>query len=85
MANCLAHARRNFVDVTWCFPDECRYVIETLGKVYKNDAIAKTEKMSPEERLDYHKQNSGPLMSDFESWLTAQINKKLVEPKFRSG
>jgi hypothetical protein len=23
------------------FPDECRYVIETLGKVYKNDEIAR--------------------------------------------
>ncbi len=29
LANCLAHARRNFADVSWCFPDECRYVIGT--------------------------------------------------------
>ena len=85
LANCLVHARRNFADVTWSFPDECRYVIEILGKVYKNDKIARTEKMSPLDRLAYHKQNSGPLMSDLESWLTTQFDKKLVEPNSGLG
>ena len=35
LADCPAHARRKFVDVTWSFPEECRYVIEALGRVYK--------------------------------------------------
>jgi len=38
LLNCLVHARRNFVDVYDNFPKECGYVIEMLGKVYKNDA-----------------------------------------------
>ncbi len=85
LANCLAHARRNFVDVTWCFPDQCRYVIKILGKVYKNDEIARTENMSSQQRLLFHQQNSGPLMDDLKSWLATQFDQKLVEPNSGLG
>jgi transposase len=30
LGNCLAHARRHFVDVVQAFPDHCRYVLETF-------------------------------------------------------
>jgi len=62
MANCLSHGRRNFVDVVQNFREECRYVIELLAKVYKNDATTKEEKMTPTERLTYHQAQSAPLM-----------------------
>jgi hypothetical protein len=32
LANCLAHGRRQFVDVAENFPHECRYVLEMLGQ-----------------------------------------------------
>ena len=38
MANCLAHGRRQVVEVVENFPEECRYVLETLRGVYHNDA-----------------------------------------------
>src|SRR4029077_2739972 len=38
LANCLAHGRRQFVDVAANFPEPCRYVLEALGDVYKYDA-----------------------------------------------
>ena len=41
VANCLAHARRKFVDVYNRFSDECRYVPESLKVVYHNDQIAR--------------------------------------------
>lgn len=85
LSSCNSHARRNFVDVTWCFPDECRYVIETLGKVYKHDEIARGNNMSPHERLTYHQENSGPVMDDLKCWLEAQFEKKLVEPNSGLG
>ena len=31
LANCLAHGRRQFVEVAENFPNECRYVLEMLG------------------------------------------------------
>ena len=41
LANCLAHGRRQFVEVAANFPEACRYVLETLGDVYKYDAEAR--------------------------------------------
>ena len=37
LANCLAHSRRKFVEIYENFPDECRYVIFKLAKVYLGD------------------------------------------------
>lgn len=85
LVNCLAHARRNFVDVTWCFPNQCGYVIEILGKVYKNDEIARTQKISWQQRLEFHQQESGPLMDDLKLWFVTQLDQKLVEPNSGLG
>jgi transposase len=80
LANCLAHGRRQFVDVLAHFPDECRYVIETLAGVYRNDEIAGEERMSPEERLAFHKAQSRPLMDGLHAWFREQLDEKKVEP-----
>ena len=41
VANCLAHGRRQFVEVVQNFPEECRHVLEMLGEVYRYDAKAR--------------------------------------------
>jgi hypothetical protein len=69
LANCLAHSRRRFVEVVASFPGECRYVLETLGEVYKHDAISRDLKMSPEERLQFHQEKSRPLMEELDRWM----------------
>lgn len=85
LANCLVHGRRNFVDVAGDFPDECEYVIETLGKVYHNDAITSEENMSPAQRLHFHQANSGLLMEELHCWLNQQFDDKKVEPNSSLG
>jgi len=85
LSNCNAHARRGFVEVASRFPDECRYVLETLRDVYVNDAGAKKQGMSDEERLTFHKAHSGPLMEGLEKWLDEQIDEKKVEPNSGLG
>ena len=85
LANCLTHARRNFVDVLTNFPDRCQYVIETLGKVYKNDKVTKAQKMSDQQRLNYHQTHSAALMQQLEDWLDAQLNEKKTEPNSGLG
>jgi hypothetical protein len=85
LANCIAHSRRKFVEVVENFPQECRYVLETLGQVYKNDAIAREAKMSPEERLRFHQDQSAPLMADLDRWLVDQIDGRKVEPNSGLG
>jgi transposase len=83
LANCMAHARRNFVDIAENFPDECTHVIEILGAVYKNDAEAKC--MTPSERLMRHQLESGPLMEKLHKGMTVQFEEKLVEPNSGLG
>ena len=85
LANCLAHGRRQFVDIAANFPESCRYVLETLGEVYKYDAKARAGKLSPAERLALHQQLSAPLMEKLHQWLEAQFALKQVEPNSGLG
>jgi hypothetical protein len=55
VANCLAHARRQFVDVHDRFPVECAYVLEALKVVYHNDALARERGLDKEQRLALHR------------------------------
>jgi transposase len=85
LGNCLSHGRRYFVKVIDAFPDECLFVLEILRDVYQHDDTARQKKMSPEQRLDYHKKHSGPLMEDLHEWLELQFSEKLVEPNSSLG
>src|SRR5487761_1922351 len=72
LANCLAHGRRQFVDVSENFPNECRYVLELLGQVYGHDAEARERGLTPEERLRSHQDRSRPVMDKLHAWLEAR-------------
>jgi len=85
LANCLTHGRRNFVEVAGNFPTECRYVLETLGGVYANDAVTKERKMTPAERLEFHQQHSQPLMEGLKEWMEEQFRERKVEPNSGLG
>ena len=85
LANCLAHGRRQFVEVVENFPEECRYVLETLGGVYHNDALARQQGLSPEERLRFHQEHSRPLMNRLHDWMDAQFAEHKTEPNSGLG
>src|ERR1700689_1694972 len=80
LAHCLAHGRRQFVEVATNFPEPCRYVLETLGDVYQYDAEARQGKFSPSERLQYHQQQSGPVMQQLHQWLGEHLSLEGGEP-----
>jgi transposase len=85
VANCLAHGRRQFVDVVDRFPEDCQHVLEALSIVYHNDAIARQRKLSPEERLLFHQAESGPTMKELHVWLVRQFDERRVEPNSALG
>jgi transposase len=84
-ANCNTHSRRKYADVVEAFPEECRFVLETLKEVYRNDAKAKELELSPGERLHYHQLHSQKPMEDLEKWAREQIDQKKVEPNSGLG
>jgi hypothetical protein len=85
LAHCLTHGRRYFVTVEENFPKECKYVLDVLGEVYHNDAIAAEKGMSPKQRLLFHQANSAPLMTELHFWLIEQFDDKKVEPNSSLG
>jgi hypothetical protein len=70
LAHCLAHPRRQFVEVHERFPGPCRYLLEALAVVYRNDATARQRQLSPEARLRWHQEASGPTLRQLHDWLT---------------
>jgi hypothetical protein len=85
LAYCLTHGRRQFVDVAASFPEECKYVLETLGNVYHNDAQAQERQLSPEHRLQLHQEHSRPLMDGLYDWMKAQLSEHRTEPNSGLG
>lgn len=85
LLNCMVHGRRNFVDEVVSFPEECSYVIDTMAEVYKFEAVTREENMTAEQRLQFHKDKSGPLMEELHIWLNSQIEERKVEPNSSLG
>jgi transposase len=85
LAKCLAHGRRQFVEVAANFPEQCRYVLEMLGQVYGHDAAARERGLSREERLRLHQEHSGPVMEQLHGWLEAQFAERKTEPNSGLG
>jgi transposase len=85
VALCLAHGRRQFVEVVANFPAECQYVLEMLGQVYGFEAQTVERGLTPEGRLAFHQQHSGPIMEALHVWLQAQLVEKKTEPNSGLG
>jgi transposase len=85
LSNCLAHARRHFVDVVKNFPAECRFVLETLREVFHLDATAREQRLTPEQRLGFHQRHSGPLLERLQAWCRQQFDEQKVEPNSGLG
>jgi transposase len=85
VANCLAHARREFVEIYERFPQQCGYLLEALAVVYRNDASAREQQLSAEARLHFHQQHSQPAMQQLHDWLQRQLDEKLAEPNSALG
>jgi hypothetical protein len=85
VANCLAHGRRQIVEVAENFPQQCRHILESLGTVYQNDARTREQELSPEERLRFHQEHSGPVMKELQQWMKAQFAEHRIEPNSGLG
>ncbi len=85
LANCMSHGRRKFVEVVDSFPEECRYVLESLRQVYRHDSIVRKEEMSPERRLRFHQDHSAEIMKALHGWINEQLHQKKVEPNSSLG
>lgn len=80
---CLAHSSRKFVEIKASNLIYCKHVLEQISQVYENDK--KTTAMTEQERLEYHQENSGPIMKKLKEWIEEKFDKRLVEPNSALG
>lgn len=85
LAQCLAHARRKYVELTETFPAEVRIVLEILREVYITDAHAREQGLAPAQRLRLHQKASRPRMAALEEWMQRQFTERIVEPNSALG
>jgi transposase len=85
LANCLAHGRRQFVEVAANFPEQCRYVLEMLGQVYGHDAEARRHGLTAQQRLRFHQEHSEAVMQQLHDWLEVQLAERKAEPNSGLG
>jgi hypothetical protein len=83
--NCLAHGRRHFVDERENHPDECRFLIESLGAIFHNEGLCAEDGLTPEARLEFHQKHSAPLLANLHAWLQSLFEEKRVEPNSGLG
>jgi hypothetical protein len=85
LSNCLAHARRKFVEVETKFPAEVNILLRFLRVVYRIDARTKARQMDPAARLAYHQARSKPVMEKLKGWLQKLVEEKRMEPNSGLG
>ena len=84
-ANCMAHARRNFVEAESSFPSACAHVLDVIAFVYRVEAETKAKAMGPAERLAHHQLHSRPALDQLRDWIREQLELRLVEPSSSLG
>jgi transposase len=85
LSQCLAHARRRYVELTETFPAEVRFVLETLREVYITDARAREQNLDPAQRLALHQAESAAPMEALKQWMQRQFDERLIEPNSALG
>jgi transposase len=85
LGSCLAHARRKHVELAESFPEQVRFVLETLREVYITDARARKEGLDPQQRLQLHQAESQPRMAALEQWMQTQFAERIIEPNSSLG
>jgi hypothetical protein len=84
-ANCLGHGRRHVVDETESFPAEAQYFLEHIREVFHNEKICRVKKLTDDERLEFHRNESKPFMDHLHAWMMAQFKQRRVEPNSGMG
>jgi hypothetical protein len=79
-ATCNAHAFLKFHDIKDKHPAEYALAGEVYKAVFDNDDEAKKLKLTPDERVRFHRERSRPLMEKLKVMCEQKLKSKLVEP-----
>lgn len=77
---CNAHAFLKFRDIKDKHPAEYALAGEVYKAVFDNDDEAKSRRLTPNERMLFHREHSKPLMEKLKAMCEEKLRSKLVEP-----
>ncbi len=83
--NCIAHARRKFIEHEAFFPKECAQLINAIAEVYKHKAHCKAQKHTSQLCLAYHQKHSCVMMVGLKAWIEKQFEEQYVEHNSRQS
>ena len=85
MCGCNAHALRHFKELEERYPAEARYVLERYRAIYDHDDETAAAQMSPQARLDYHREHSRPLFKEMCKYGHKLLEDHAIEPNSDLG
>ena len=81
---CNSHGNRQFKDIEGNYP-EVTPIIDSYGKIWLNDRHTKDQKMSDQERLEYHRIHSLPIMEEIYQWCKSKLQDETFEENSALG
>src|ERR1039457_1650575 len=85
LCQCIAHARRKYLELTETFPEQVRFVLQTLREVYITDARARNQGLDPAQRLQLHQDEGRPRLAGLGHSTQAQFDGRIIEPNSSLG
>ena len=77
MANCMAHARRKFVDAQQNDPARAQHALRLFQKLYDVERIIKEKELSGDVLLQMRQSNAVAVLKTLEQWMTEEYPKVL--------
>ena len=75
--NCMAHARRKFVDALQNDKNRCEHALTLFQELYAIERKAKQEDLCPEAILALRQEKSVPVLKELKEWMIAEYPKVL--------
>jgi transposase len=82
---CMAHSRRQFCDLFGQYPQLCASIIQKMDQLFDFDRDAKEQQLDPEKRLQWHKDNSLPIMEELKQSFIASMETGQIERNSNMG
>ncbi len=82
---CMVHARREFEKALKSDKVRAEIALTYIQRIYKIEAKAREEKLSPAQRKELRLQESLPILNEFGKWLVNQLKQGNILPKSPLG
>lgn len=77
LLNCMAHARRKFIEAQQNDKKRCDYVLEQMLELYIVESYAREKNFTHEQRYQIRQEKSVPILKELKAWFLLNLNEVL--------